>query len=96
MTTVIIIVLVIAAVLVVAGAVAAFVMDRDKKRRQVREDFGPEYHRELARTGDRGKAQKELEERQKRVCLIRPEAAFGRRCSALLRPVAPHPGALRG
>ena len=67
MTTVIIIVLVIAAVLVVAGAIAAFVMDRDKKRRKVREDFGPEYHRELARTGDRGKAQKELEERQKRV-----------------------------
>jgi hypothetical protein len=67
MTTVIIIVLVVAAVLVIAGAVAAFVIDQDKKRRRVREDFGPEYHRELARTGDRGRAQKELEERQKRV-----------------------------
>jgi hypothetical protein len=67
MTTVIIIVLIVAALLVVAGAIAAFVMDQDKKRRRVREDFGPEYHRELARTGDRGKAQKELEERQKRV-----------------------------
>ena len=67
MTTVIIIVLVVAAVVVVAGAAAAYVMDRDKKRRQVRQDFGPEYHRELARTGDRGKAQKELEERKERV-----------------------------
>jgi hypothetical protein len=67
MTTVIIAVLIIAAVLVIAGAIAGFVIDKDKKRRQVREDFGPEYHRTLARTGDRSKAQKELEERQKRV-----------------------------
>jgi hypothetical protein len=68
METVLIIVLIVAAVLIVLGAVAAIVMNNDKKRRQVREDFGPEYHRELARTGgDRAKAQRELEERQKRV-----------------------------
>ena len=67
MTTVIIAVLIIAAVLVIAGAIAAVVIDRDKKRRRVREDFGPEYDRTLARTGDSSKAQKELQERQKRV-----------------------------
>jgi hypothetical protein len=68
METVIIALLVIVAVLIVAGAIAAFVIDRDKKRREMREGFGPEYHRELARSGgDRAKAQKELEARQKRV-----------------------------
>jgi hypothetical protein len=68
METVVIAVLIIAAVLVVAGAVAAFALSNDKKRRRIREDFGPEYHRTLASTGgDRSKAQKELEERQKRV-----------------------------
>jgi hypothetical protein len=67
MTTVIIAVLIIVAVLVIAGAIARFVIDGDKKRRRVREDFGPEYHRTLARTGDSSKAQKELQERQKRV-----------------------------
>lgn len=68
METVIIAVLIIAAVLVVAGAVAAFVFHNDKKRRRIREGFGPEYHRTLASTGgDRSKAQKELQERQKRV-----------------------------
>jgi hypothetical protein len=68
METVIIALMVIVAVLIVVGAIAAFVLDRDKKRREVREGFGPEYHRELARTGgDRAKAQRELEARQKRV-----------------------------
>jgi hypothetical protein len=67
MTTVIIAILVISAVLVIAGAFAGFVIDRDKKRRRVREDFGPEYHRTLARIGDSSKAQKELQARQKRV-----------------------------
>jgi hypothetical protein len=68
METVIIAVLIIAAVLVVAGATAAFVFNNDKKRQRIREDFGPEYHRTLASTGgDRARAQKELEGRQKRV-----------------------------
>jgi hypothetical protein len=68
METVIIVVLVVAAVLVVVGAIAAFVINNDNKRRQIREDFGPEYHRTLASAGgDRSKAQKELQERQKRV-----------------------------
>jgi hypothetical protein len=68
METVLIVILVIAAVLVVVGAIVGLIINTDRNRRRVREDFGPEYHRELARSGgDRGKAQKELEERQKRV-----------------------------
>ena len=77
MTTVIIAVVIITAVLVIAGVIAGLVIDRYKKRRRVREDFGPEYHRTLARTGDSSKAQKELEERQKRVASfdLKPLAA---------------------
>jgi len=59
--------IVIAAIVLIGGAVAWYVLRQDKRRRQVREEFGPEYHRMLAHTGDRGKAQKELEERKKRV-----------------------------
>jgi len=62
-----IVIVVIAAIVVIGGAVAWYITQQDKRRREVREEFGPEYHRTLSRTGDRGKAQKELEERKKRV-----------------------------
>jgi hypothetical protein len=67
METILIIVIAVVALLVVAGAIVAFAMQNEKRRREMREGFGPEYHRTLARTGDRSAAEKELTERQKRV-----------------------------
>src|SRR6266545_5419787 len=67
MTTLLIVIIVIAAIALIGGAVAWYVFEQDKRRRQIREEFGPEYHRTLARTGDRSKAQRELEDRKKRV-----------------------------
>jgi hypothetical protein len=55
------------ALLVVVGAVVAFAMQNDKRRRELRDGFGPEYHKTLSRTGNRSEAEKELKERQKRV-----------------------------
>jgi hypothetical protein len=67
MTTAVIVIIVIAAVVLIGGVIAWYLLEQDKRRREVREEFGPEYDRTLSRTGDRGKAQKELEERKKRV-----------------------------
>ena len=67
METLLIIIVAVMALLLVAGALVAFAMQSDKKRREMRDGFGPEYHRTLARTGDRSAAEKELTERQKRV-----------------------------
>jgi hypothetical protein len=67
MDTVLIIIIAVVALLVVAGAVVFFAMRQDKKRRELREGFGPEYHETLSRTGSRSEAEKELKERQKRV-----------------------------
>jgi hypothetical protein len=55
------------AVVLAVVAIGAFVMQNDKKRRDLREGFGPEYHQTLSRTGSRSEAEKELKERQKRV-----------------------------
>ena len=94
METLLIIIIAIVALLVVVGAVVAFAMQNDKRRRQLREGFGPEYHKTLSRTGDRSEAEKELKERQKRFDL-RPEAAHERRRGAILGRVAAVPGAVR-
>jgi hypothetical protein len=67
MDTIFVIIIAIVALLVIAGGVAFFAMRQDKKRRELREGFGPEYHETLSRTGDRSQAEKELKERQKRV-----------------------------
>lgn len=67
MDAILIIVIAVIALLVVAGVVVAFAMQSDRKRRELREGFGPEYHQTLSRTGSRSEAQKELKERQKRV-----------------------------
>ena len=67
METLLIIIIAIVALLVVVGAVVALAMQNDKRRRELREGFGPEYHKTLSRTGDRSEAEKELKERQKRV-----------------------------
>jgi hypothetical protein len=67
MDTVLIILIAVVALVLIAGAVVFFAMRQDKKRRELREGFGPEYHETLSRTGDRSQAEKELKERQKRV-----------------------------
>jgi hypothetical protein len=67
METLLIIIIAIVALLVVTGAVVVFAMQNDKKRRDLREGFGPEYHQTLSRTGSRSEAERELKERQKRV-----------------------------
>ncbi|HEV2906960.1 MAG TPA: hypothetical protein VGZ50_06570, partial [Actinomycetota bacterium] len=53
-----------AAVLVLAVGVWTLVASR--RRTQLRERFGPEYERLLAERGDRGEAESELLDRQKR------------------------------
>lgn len=61
---------VIAAVLVVALIAVAFLIARERKRRQSRrlqERFGPEYGRVVAERGDRTKAESELKAREHRV-----------------------------
>jgi len=65
MDTTIIVVLAIAA-LIVLGLAAWFFMSR-KRSTELRERFGPEYRSVVAQRGERGQAEKELAERQKRV-----------------------------
>src|SRR4051794_26938829 len=61
-----VIVAIVVAVLVVA-ALALWLMSQKKKDDTLKRDFGPEYEREIARTGSKSDAQKELDERKKRV-----------------------------
>ncbi|HEV7448169.1 MAG TPA: hypothetical protein VGO18_36715 [Steroidobacteraceae bacterium] len=84
---------VIAAVLVLALIAIAFLIARERKRRQSRrlqERFGPEYGRVVAQRGDRKKAESELKAREQRVerltivALAPADAAkFGQAWSAL-------------
>ncbi|MDB6156941.1 MAG: hypothetical protein JWO04_647 [Gammaproteobacteria bacterium] len=84
---------VIAAVLVLALIAIAFLIARERKRRQSRrlqERFGPEYGRVVAQRGDRTKAESELKAREQRVerltivALAPADAAkFGQAWSAL-------------
>jgi hypothetical protein len=82
-----------AAVLVLALIAIAFLIARERKRRQSRrlqERFGPEYGRVVAQRGDRTKAESELKAREQRVerltivALAPADAAkFGQAWSAL-------------
>lgn len=58
---------IIVAVVVVALIVVGLLFARKKKSEQLRQHFGPEYERELKRTGDASKAERALEERAQRV-----------------------------
>lgn len=58
-------IVVIAVVLVVAGVVW-FLVNRAKSQ-ALQRDFGPEYERTMARAGDRGLAESDLQERRERV-----------------------------
>jgi hypothetical protein len=62
-TTVIVILIVIIVALVAVGG--AFYL-RQKRSERLREEFGPEYEREVANAPSRPEAEKELQARQKR------------------------------
>jgi len=54
-------------VLAIVAAIGFWLFNSKKHEGDLKRDFGPEYDRELQRTGSKSEAQKELEERQKRV-----------------------------
>jgi hypothetical protein len=64
-TGIIVAIVVIAALLIVAGL--WYVTSQKTKSEQLRRDFGPEYDRTLDSSGDRKQAERELEDRRKRV-----------------------------
>ena len=57
---------VIVAILAVALAVAAFLLWRERRSRQLREGFGPEYERTVEERGSRREAESDLLERRER------------------------------
>jgi hypothetical protein len=61
-------ILIIAAVVIALVAIGLMVwMSQRKRSRSLQEQFGPEYRRTVAETGDRRKAEAELKHRQERV-----------------------------
>jgi FtsZ-interacting cell division protein ZipA len=68
-TTQVVIIVAVAAVAVVALLVAWFWSQRRRSTR-LHERFGPEYEQVLGRTGDRSKAEKELQTREERVAKL--------------------------
>ena len=64
MTTVVIVVVVVIVLAVLVGG--ALALARRRRTKQLREQFGPEYDRMLAETGDRKATEKQLQERQDR------------------------------
>jgi FtsZ-interacting cell division protein ZipA len=63
-------VLIVIAVAVVAVIVAALLIARRRRSEHLKSRFGPEYERALQEKGDRGKAEAELAEREKRVAKL--------------------------
>jgi hypothetical protein len=59
-------VLVVAAIVAAVAAVAWYAWDR-RRRKRLREGFGPEYERTVSEYGDRRKAERDLERRQERI-----------------------------
>jgi hypothetical protein len=57
----------IAVCVLVAVAIGVVVSMRQQRTRKLRQKFGPEYGRAVARLGDRTRAEEELRERQRRV-----------------------------
>jgi len=66
MDTGVIVAIIVVAALVVIGGLAYWQSQR-KKSEKLQRDFGPEYDRALSETGSRKDAERELEERRKRV-----------------------------
>lgn len=67
MDTTLLVIIVIAAVALVVIAAAAWFIAQQKRSENLRRGFGTEYDRTVDEHGDRGKAESELRERQKRV-----------------------------
>jgi hypothetical protein len=65
MGTVAVVIIIVVVLLAVAG-VAALVLARQRRQRQLADEFGPEYERRVNETGDRKQAEKELRERKER------------------------------
>jgi len=62
------IIVVVAIILLLVIAVGTWYYSRQRRTKQLQEDFGPEYERALRQSDrDKGAAERELEERQKRV-----------------------------
>jgi hypothetical protein len=61
------VVIVAGAAVVVAIIAMAWQMQRSRRSKRLRESFGPEYERTVKETGDRSKAESELEGRRQRV-----------------------------
>lgn len=53
-------------VLVIIGVVVAIIGSRRRRSQQLRQNFGPEYDRTVAATGNAGAAERELQARQER------------------------------
>jgi hypothetical protein len=62
-----VIIIAVVAVAVIGIALAAWYWNQRRRSEELQERFGPEYDQALHRSGDRGRAEKELESRQKRV-----------------------------
>jgi len=59
--------IILGAIVVIAIAAAAYLLGTKRRSLHLAERFGPEYEREVARTGDPRKAEAELAQREKRV-----------------------------
>jgi hypothetical protein len=66
MGTVAVVIIIVVVLLVVAGVAALVLARRRRQQQQLAQEFGPEYERRVAETGDRKQAEKELRERKDR------------------------------
>jgi hypothetical protein len=66
--------------LVVVVGVAVWLYTKKRKTEQLRGSFGPEYERTMQESGDRGKAEAQLEARQERVEQLNIRALEPREC----------------
>ena len=61
------VIIAVAVVIVVAIAAGVYVWSRNRRTQELSGRFGPEYQRTVEETGDRGTAEQQLQEREKRV-----------------------------
>lgn len=97
----VLIAVVVVLVLMVGGLLG--LLARQRRARRLREDFGPEYEREVAKRGDQRAAERELQERRKRhdgfeIRPLQPSARadYRQRWEATQRAFVDDPGAAVG